>query len=491
MLRVDLSLICFLLLAAGLVQGRHVVREHCGDTPKCIETSSFSYTSLFSQRTLDQRIEDLNFWMKKVGAQVKLEIRPTEDKGLGVFALEDIKTGTTLLKASERLVFKRDAIGIRYFRDPNNEQISHFYEFPPLKITDERNQLIIALLYHLRHIDNSLFKEYLLSLPYNQTLAFLRFTDEDLDLLEGDEFLSSKLEGFKESLFDGYQALREVYESSLDVQQRASFLGSDTIPFGDYVWARYIVETRAWTYNGRRYLVPIADFFNLEPREVDFLKYHNVDKTGAATVSAERDFQSGEEVLESYGDNANWLYVAIHGFIPNLNPHECEEIPIITPDFFDQMSPSMRRIAFMLGMGFLHCVKREEWLYLRYGLYNSLLNMDDDEKKACAEQIEMSENQRELLELYLNNCPEKEWKETIIPSILMTISGRIQKYYDISRRIEEIPSDIQAKRPLLSVLKRYYADKIELLNGISRDLSQMDPATIYPRVRTHLERLPA
>jgi hypothetical protein len=48
-------------------------------------------------------------------------------------------------------------------------------------------------------------------------------------------------------------------------------------------------------------------------------------------VLADRDFVAGEELFETYGDNADAIYLQYHGFVPDVNPSACVDLRIDLP----------------------------------------------------------------------------------------------------------------------------------------------------------------
>lgn len=99
-----------------------------------------------------------------------------------------------------------------------------------------------------------------------------------------------------------------------------------------YAWARSIINSRALTFRGSRYLVPVADFVNYGPQHNAssrdhesgqfFLRYHRLE-AGAVRTFADRPCGAGEHLVEDYGDNSNLVYLEHHGFVPESNPFDC------------------------------------------------------------------------------------------------------------------------------------------------------------------------
>lgn len=100
-----------------------------------------------------------------------------------------------------------------------------------------------------------------------------------------------------------------------------------------YRWTRFLVNSRAFTIHGERYLVPFGDVFNGQPHASTrrfasgerFLQYHRVNSAGVV-VRADRGVGAGEQVFEDYGDNNNYVYVLHHGFAMAANAFDCAHV---------------------------------------------------------------------------------------------------------------------------------------------------------------------
>ena len=116
-----------------------------------------------------------------------------------------------------------------------------------------------------------------------------------------------------------------------------------------FVWAATLVDSRALTIKGEKFLVPFSDMLNYEPtpppggggdansgkiREkadgANFLKYHKLDfsskssmnsknrggLTGSFSVFVDREIPAGNQVFEDYGDSDSGIYLHHHGMVP-------------------------------------------------------------------------------------------------------------------------------------------------------------------------------
>jgi hypothetical protein len=113
----------------------------------------------------------------------------------------------------------------------------------------------------------------------------------------------------------------------------------ECISFNSFHKYNAIVSSRAMVLKGTKYLTPLPEFANYQPRQDErkklkgkmkqtFMLYHERnDKSGSITVRADRNVLHGDQIFEDYGDIDNSLYLEAHGFVPNDNPFHCAMIP--------------------------------------------------------------------------------------------------------------------------------------------------------------------
>ena len=113
-----------------------------------------------------------------------------------------------------------------------------------------------------------------------------------------------------------------------------------------FVWAATLVDSRALTIKGEKFLVPFSDMLNYEPTPLpsgddasslkvrekadgaNFLKYHKLDlsnkhssgnlknRIGSFSVYVDREISAGNQVFEDYGDSDSGIYLHHHGMVP-------------------------------------------------------------------------------------------------------------------------------------------------------------------------------
>jgi len=221
------------------------------------------------------------------------------------------------------------------------------------------------------------------------------FNQDELKLLKGDDIYQKAVNA------------RRTYRRSF---QRIQENTQEKMKYEDYVWAKHMIESRAWHLRGKQYLVPMADFFNHRPhpsvkyedyvpdmRGEFFEKHHRVTDC-CAEIVADRDAEKGSQVYETYGDNTNYIYFMYHGFIPDENPYECVDLDL--PDLFYDLNNDdndadktelqlvrSNRIQVAKALGFRQpslCVRDEVKMFEQIVSYMRARALDDsDSFKAC------------------------------------------------------------------------------------------------------------
>jgi hypothetical protein len=183
-------------------------------------------------------------------------------------------------------------------------------------------------------------------------------------------FSASALAALQDPLIAGYSRHAAMRHRRLHSQltpamkRLARFIGlkwprpgkmTPQFPFSaeSFQWAMSLIEGRALTLRGQRYLVPVADLIAYAPHVATrvaaqgsrFLRYHKVERRATGTASsrdedafvvlADRTMQPGELVTEDYGDAPSHVLFQHHGLLPAENPFDCARLPV--PSFIRLM----------------------------------------------------------------------------------------------------------------------------------------------------------
>jgi hypothetical protein len=182
----------------------------------------------------------------------------------------------------------------------------------------------------------SKFKPYLDVLPQDIVPRLDTFAEDDL-LFLNDKYLATLSKKSRQRLWNLYHD--EQFQTILrgNVMRLPGDRNSNMPCFDFKSFHRFmtIVSSRAMVLNGRKYLTPLADMVNYQPRSEERIKsgarqifklYHGMNLDGSITVRADRDVNIGEQIFEDYGDLDNSLYLEAHGFVPDVNPFHCATI---------------------------------------------------------------------------------------------------------------------------------------------------------------------
>ncbi|KAK1944514.1 Histone-lysine N-methyltransferase setd3 [Phytophthora citrophthora] len=148
-------------------------------------------------------------------------------------------------------------------------------------------------------------------------------TEKDIEALQ-DERMIQSTKAERQRAIKAHRRFKRLFHSLVD---------SDLLVLPRYLWARFLVNSRAFSIRGQRVLVPFGDIFNGEPdnevRQHDngqrFLQFHELQLEGM-TIRADRDTLSKEQLFEDYGDNNNYVYFLHHGFLMRDRGFDCASV---------------------------------------------------------------------------------------------------------------------------------------------------------------------
>ena len=112
-----------------------------------------------------------------------------------------------------------------------------------------------------RRNPKSRFREWIGLLPKSY-LSLMMGSTKDLELLE-DQRLIQEVRAAADSLEKDYDALSQLFQSQPNVFPAEQYNKQE------YLWARFMIDSRCWSLKGERLCVPGADFFNYGVSEQD------------------------------------------------------------------------------------------------------------------------------------------------------------------------------------------------------------------------------
>lgn len=178
------------------------------------------------------------------------------------------------------------------------------------------------------------------------------FSAEELDLLQ-DASLTRMTLSYSAMLRSQWDTLRSALHQLIESSTTGAAQANDDDCATWESFQRFValVASRAMILqDSTKYLVPMADMMNHEPRNNDndeesFTSFHVRDETsGTISVAADRDFpfstksnspmsSSSSVLVEEYGKVDSSLFITVFGFVPNDNPYHCVLLP--TPRWED------------------------------------------------------------------------------------------------------------------------------------------------------------
>ena len=264
------------------------------------------------------------FNSQRIGAQShNVRLQRFDGMGVGVAAEKDISEGDEVLKVPLSRVFCRETLVPSLGLDSvgfNSSEIS------------DANLIALALVLERSRISQrSEWHEYLRILPLEPLDVPFMFDEEELNATQS-VYIVKRAKQRRMALFADHQSviqpIMKVLAADKDMFDHA-FVNN----FTSFAWAISLIDSRALTIHGRKYLVPFADMFNFKPHDLVrqaeagafFLKHHILTKD-TFTVLADRPTAQGNQVYEDYGDTPNHVYFEFHAFVPELNPFDCLEV---------------------------------------------------------------------------------------------------------------------------------------------------------------------
>ncbi|ETV96853.1 hypothetical protein, variant [Aphanomyces invadans] len=283
--------------------------------------------------TTEMHLRSFESWIRQHGGRigdVQLAVYP--GMGIGVQATNDIDEMDEVLYLPRELVICRDTMTKHLPRG--------FLHAGPHADDD-----LLAAFLLLERLKGpaSKWAPYLAVLP-KAIPSPMTFTTDEVLALQDAGLIQSIFDAKKETAA-AFTALAKKLSSIL--KKRKAGLTLD-----DYIWARAVLDSRALTIQGTRYLVPFADMFNGQAHPTTrpanngarFLEFHQVSPDGVR-ILADRSCAKNDQLVEDYGDNDNYIYLVHHGFTMSANPFDCVRLALPSP-----LSPSAAHLLASFGV---------------------------------------------------------------------------------------------------------------------------------------------
>jgi histone-lysine N-methyltransferase SETD3 len=315
----------------------HIIQEDpFGKLPETLEKIGESFIkSLFSSNGLNtsptSSISSFEEWFRMNGGITQnVVLHAFENMGNGVLATKNIPPKELTLYVPKKIIICRETI-FKSIKGDDSKKNKALKRLLRKFYTDE--ELIAAFLllvgsFEKKNSDlNSNWTPYFNVLPQEITSPIV-FNENEIEELQDQHVMMTtrrEIETNKQR-FVFFQDILKKAGPFFQTQAKK-------IDFKKYLWAIFIINSRALSIESKRFLVPFADMFNGLPHTTKrqanngahFLFYHRLNSSGIEILS-DRFVSKGSQVFEDYGDNDNYLYFVHHGFLMNENPFDCTYI---------------------------------------------------------------------------------------------------------------------------------------------------------------------
>ena len=261
-------------------------------------------------------------------------------------------------------------------------------------ITSDENLVAMFLLLQQCLGSASPWAPYVKLLPTRVPVAFLWDDGPLAALQECDPGIAARSRRLRKEIFATYASygehgvLKRIFGDTAACAATADGGVPDASAFAHAI---ALVDSRALTIQGRKYLVPFADMFNCEFDQTErdhesganFLKYHILGKE-TFDVRADRATTAGGQVFEDYGDNPSAVYLEHHGFVAQDNQFDCVLVEL--PPVRSRRKGDIRRLLRLQPPR--SCVAPNRALPAGLLYSARLLAMTADEAERCASVLE-------------------------------------------------------------------------------------------------------
>ncbi|KAE9101480.1 hypothetical protein PF010_g14439 [Phytophthora fragariae] len=356
-----------------------------------------------SPLTEEQKVAVFMDWFRAAGGNVssKIAIQTFPGMGRGVVALQSVEENDELLFVPKSIIICYDTITQNWSSQPKLKRKLE-------RLQQDQEELLTAfLLLEQAKGHESQWAPYLNLLP-----SFSSRTDVASPLLFSSDDAVEALQD--ERIIEAAKAERQRAKKAHGRFKRLfrHMLGDNSLELSRYLWARFLVNSRAFSIQGQRVLVPFGDIFNGEPddqvRKHDngqrFLQFHDLQPMGM-TVRADRGTPGGKQLFEDYGDNSNYVYFLHHGFLMGDRGFDCAafHLPLLA-EAYEQNEEDMEQAKTLAAKARVlsrirvndapfACISRSGKLEDSglVGIYTALYNMDAAQAAACNDAEAFSE----------------------------------------------------------------------------------------------------
>ena len=231
----------------------------------------------------------------------KIEIVYYENLGLGVQAIDDLKTDEIILTVPNEYIITLETA-------ENHNDFKNKSDFNNIQFLGPKHTSFAAFLLLNRKMDkNSKWKSYFDMLPSKMMTNPLLYEHNELEFLKGTDFLKK--------IHKQKQALKADYDQLLVNMPEYSIFS-----FEDFCNNRLIVASRifGYKYKGKKTygLIPYGDFINPGIKNVNWI-YD--DEKEAFVFKVFKNITKGEAIKVTFGKKCNTRFLTNYGYIEQNN----------------------------------------------------------------------------------------------------------------------------------------------------------------------------
>ena len=366
----------------------------------------------------DATAEFMQWFSDHGGLAPHMKLQHFPGMGRGVAATGAIAQNDMLLRAPLDIVISRDTVsadlaaalqkataaaagdgaapGAKAAVDAAAERMAAF-----AAITSDENLVAMFLVLQRCLGGASKWAPYMALLPTDVPVTFL-WDDAQLGALQNcDPGVAERSRRRRDDIFGTFRSYAEHGTIKRIFGDGGAVCGDGGAPdAAAFAHAVALVNSRALTIQGRKYLVPFADMFNCEFDQAErdhedganFLKYHILGKD-AFEVRADRATAAGGQVFEDYGDNPSTVYLEHHGFVAQDNQFDCTQLQL-PPVGGTTRKGDIRRLLRLRAERAQACVQGNKPLPPQLLYSARLLAMTPAEAERCASVLEREGVQR-------------------------------------------------------------------------------------------------
>ncbi|TMW65373.1 hypothetical protein Poli38472_008015 [Pythium oligandrum] len=312
--------------------------------------------------------------------------------GRGILATADVEENDVVLHVPKRIIMCEETI----MKTSPKELLPKF-----TKLREASDELLTAfLLTEQLKGSNSTWFPYLDILPQRTEEALKHImtplfypTDEHVRALQDERMIKTALQERRRTKV-AFQRFRRLFRTVL--------ASKHVITLPQYQWARFLINSRAFSMHGSRFLVPFGDIFNGASQKIErhhqngqhFLQYHRLEGAGM-DIRADRATIRGAQVLEDYGDNDNYIYFLYHGFIMPDNAFDCAsvQLPALPRDDMENRKLEILRY-YGVANGPSVCIQRDGAISPQdeytAQFFFTLYHVSDEELRICGQSASYS-----------------------------------------------------------------------------------------------------